>query len=198
MSFLHDVIKIQFINIGYLPNYPYHLISDEEMVRAFYNKEAYVEGSSVSCFFKDYYYYPEEWVKYADLKTGYDSLKDYIATSVADYLDPDKKTPLPDWIYSYMLMRPITFESGELDIVYLHDLLASRYGLAHEDELKVTGEYLFTEEMANLCYLTSLEWIQRNHSKNYDRPATMFGETHVTKSLRLAQASIYIAGEDEG
>ena len=33
--FIHDVIKIRYVKEGYLPNYPYHLISDEEMFHAF-------------------------------------------------------------------------------------------------------------------------------------------------------------------
>ena len=37
MSFVHDVIKIKYAREGYLPDLPYHLISDEEMCDAFIN-----------------------------------------------------------------------------------------------------------------------------------------------------------------
>ena len=195
MSFLHDVIKIQFINIGYLPNTPYHLISDKEMFKAFYNRDAYVEGSTTSCFFKDFYYYPEDWVKYSDiLPAAYEELRLKIEEIVYKYIEADQ--PVPNWVYSYMLMRPITFESDELDIAYLHNLLDEYF--EEPEELKVAGEYLFTEEMAYRCYIVSSDWIRRNPVKQYDRPATIFGETHVTKNLRLAQASIFIIDEDEG
>lgn len=33
--FIHDIIKIEYIRQGYLPDFPYHLISDEEMFNAF-------------------------------------------------------------------------------------------------------------------------------------------------------------------
>lgn len=35
MSFIHDIIKIKYSRLGYLPSYPYHLISDKEMFDAF-------------------------------------------------------------------------------------------------------------------------------------------------------------------
>ena len=35
MNSLHDTIKIDLIRQGYLPNYPYHMISDIEMCKAF-------------------------------------------------------------------------------------------------------------------------------------------------------------------
>lgn len=33
--FIHDIIKIEYIRQGYLPDFPYHLISDAEMFNAF-------------------------------------------------------------------------------------------------------------------------------------------------------------------
>ena len=38
-NLLHDLIKIKYINEGYLPNTPYHQISDNEMIRAFLSTE---------------------------------------------------------------------------------------------------------------------------------------------------------------
>ena len=37
MSFIHDIIKIKYSKLGYLPSYPYNLISDKEMFQAFIN-----------------------------------------------------------------------------------------------------------------------------------------------------------------
>lgn len=49
--FLHDIIKIQYSREGYLGYYPPHLISDEEMFKAFiFNKQNY---------FNDYYGRPD-------------------------------------------------------------------------------------------------------------------------------------------
>lgn len=43
--FIHDTIKIEYIKQGYLPDYPYHLISDEEMFNAFIIDELNVNES---------------------------------------------------------------------------------------------------------------------------------------------------------
>ena len=166
------------------------------MFKAFFNKEAYVEGSNVNCFFKDYYPYPEDWIKYANtLQPAYEELKQFISDTIDNHFDPEKNIPIPSWIYSYMLMRPIAFESNEIDIAYLYNLLDAQYRLSDYPDTRMSGEFLFTEDMAYWCYKTSSDWILRNPSKNYNRPATIFGETHVTKSLRLAEASIFIADE---
>jgi len=37
--FVHDIIKIRYSTQGYLPDYPYHLISDDEMCDAFLSGE---------------------------------------------------------------------------------------------------------------------------------------------------------------
>lgn len=165
MSFLHDVIKIEFINIGYLPNIPYHLVSDAEMFEAFLHERG---------FFNDYYPCP-----CPALQTAYDDLRSYIAGRIQLHLE-DETIAIPSWIYSYMLLRPITFESDEADISYLYDLLGleSNNGLCE-----------FNEEVAEMCYQTSVDWLKRLPSHSYDRPPTMFGEPHVTKSLRLDQAN---------
>lgn len=41
--FIHDTIKIEYIRQGYLPDYPYHLISDKEMFDAFIVDELVVD-----------------------------------------------------------------------------------------------------------------------------------------------------------
>ena len=45
MSLIHDAIKIKYIELGYLPDTPYHLISDAEMCDAFLHRDT--EGYSV-------------------------------------------------------------------------------------------------------------------------------------------------------
>lgn len=44
--FMHDIIKIEYIRQGYLPDYPYHLISDVEMFDAFLVDEMKVDEAS--------------------------------------------------------------------------------------------------------------------------------------------------------
>lgn len=47
MSLIHDVIKMNMVRRGYLPNYPYHLISDTEMFDAFLSKHVDANSSEV-------------------------------------------------------------------------------------------------------------------------------------------------------
>lgn len=46
--FIHDIIKIEYIRQGYLPDFPYHLISDEEMFDAFLVDELKVSKQDAS------------------------------------------------------------------------------------------------------------------------------------------------------
>lgn len=147
-----------------MPSVPYFLISDREMFDAFLKEDG---------FFADYYPCPGP-----SLQTQYDLLKEYIEARIRIYL-ADPTLAIPSWIYSYMLISPITFDSAEIDISYLYDLL----GL---DTTKGLCE--FNEEVANLCYQVSEDWLKRLPAHS-DRPPTMFGEPHVIKSLRLNQAN---------
>jgi len=80
-------------------------------------------------------------------------------------------------------MRPIGEYSDEADIYYL-------YEIAEIDRPKGLAE--FTPDLARYCYQVSSEWIKKLPAKYGHRPPTMFGEPHVTKSLRLLQANVLI------
>lgn len=164
MTFIHNIIKIEYNNLGYLPGYPYHLTSDEEMFAAFTRES---EG-----FFNDYYPCPCE-----ELREQYEILKDYIFTSIDSYLD-GTIDELPSWIYSYMMMIPTTFESRFEDIAYLYKL----------SNINVEGPLaVFNSEIAEYCYYVSSEWLKKVPKSSANRPPTMFGEPHVFKSLRLKE-----------
>lgn len=169
--FIHDIVKIMYINIGYLPNYPYELISDEEMFNAFTKDDG---------FFADYYPCPAE-----DMQEEYDILKDAIFSAVSMHLTDNEE--IPAWVYSYMILRPITYESDEFDISYLYELTNINPPSTYAE---------FSPELARECLRISTEWIKKLPSRYGDRPPTMFGETHVTKSLRLDQANILVSPEN--
>jgi hypothetical protein len=99
MSLIHDIIKIKYTRLGYLPNYPYHLISDAEMFDAFINLSGTDDSSGssdyVERFFTDYYpnpFYEEDIIyvgpsgKQISLSDEYNRLKQYIITTINDYL----------------------------------------------------------------------------------------------------------------
>lgn len=178
-SLIHDIIKIKYVNEGYLPDIPYHLISDEEMIEAFMN---YDENSGY--FFDNYY------VTADPLNDAYDTLVSTIRLLLNRYIsDVSDEKQLPDWIYSYMLGTVISDTSSERD---RHDLLVLLDRDNVDDEI--------TDKEKSLCLRISKNWIHKLSSdKKYlkilqpnglyntidVRPPTMFGEPHIIKSLRL-------------
>ena len=191
---IHDILKIKYVNLGYLKkNYPYHLISDEEMFNAFIDVGTGFTSSLIDPevrFFDIYYPNPfspgDEYrrtnsagdvIEVIDIYAEYQRLKDYIATSIKTYLqyygtpeEADHK--LPDWIYTYMLGEVVYNQSEYLDI---------------QDTLTLLGcsniDNEFTKQACAACYATSLKYIST--LKVGLRPPTVFGEPHVIKQLRL-------------
>lgn len=188
MSFVHDTIKILYINIGYLPNYPYHLISDGEMFDAFMREDGGV--------FADYYpcgrpippdYEKSPWIDLSsydpwdlEMMAHYNKFKLNLFQKILDYMDSEKPevTTIPNWVYSYMLLSPISYESAQLDIDYLYQLL----NIDSSNQM-----CQFNKQIAKNCYDISLDWLKKTPSM-YDREPSMFGEAHVIKSLRLMEA----------
>lgn len=168
MSIVHDIIKIKYVEEGYLPNYPYYLISDKEMIQAFLRDD---DG-----YFAINYYLDSDD---EELSVAYQLLKSEIEYHLNTYLISDKVAPIPDWVYSYMIGSCISSTSKQLD---RHDLLVSIGRDNTADE--------FNEDVYKDIYQTSLAWIRKlPEDKRLHRPPTMFGEGHVVKSLRLITGS---------
>lgn len=163
MSLIHDTIKIKYVEEGYLPDYPYHLVSDEEMCQAFILND--------SNYFDDYYPLIAE-----DCKEEYKTLKEAILYHIDTFLKSiDDDRVLPDWVYSYMLGTVVSVNSDELD---RHDLLV----LLDCDNIEDT----ITAKAQRACYKESKEWLRRlTREEALHRPPTLFGEPHVIKSLRV-------------
>ena len=157
-----------YVNQGFLPNYPYYLISDDEMFDAFLAPD--------SGFFAMYYPCPDE-----NFRTEYNNLFSYISDLIEQY--KTEGTPLPAWVYSYMLMSTVTYASPEEDI---DDI----YELAHIDNPTVIGQ--FNAEVADVCLKVSKKWLAKLPVDESNRPPTMFGEPHVIKCLRVWQANVLL------
>ena len=213
---VHDVIKIRLVEDGYLPNYPYHMMSDREMIAAFM-------GTDGAGYFQENY-------KCLDrtndvLKIMYYQLVLSVAYYAAMYQVAEQE--IPDWVYSYMLGSTISTNSGSLDI---HDLNASLhtendsdeftlassvaclnvsaayigYALANqrtaiplEGEKKQAVEDFFKsividkdETSEEVTDITLYDIYHNTGDMVYIRPITMFGEPHVLKSLRLRQIKL--------
>jgi len=163
--FIHDIIKIRYINEGYLPNYPYHMITDAEMFDAFLLPE---EG-----FFA---------VNYPLLDPSLQDSYDDLVTGIQQCIDDFKSsgTAVPYWVYSYMLGNTIGPESDHRDIAYLYELAGVKPTVIDE----------FNAELQSACLAISQEWLNKLPVKYESRPAALFGEPHVIKSLRLASVDV--------
>ena len=197
---IHDIIKIKYVRLGYiLKNYPYHLISDEEMFNAFIQLDPEYKNSLIDDkvrFFDDYYPNPfdpddvytkivineetgeREEVVVANLYNEYERLKQYIVGTIVDYLKycdtPEAADhQLPPWIYSYMLGEVVYQQSDYLDIQDTLDLL----NCSNLDNQ-------FTKEACKACYIVSLGYVSKLSVDT--RPPTVFGEPHIIKQLRMA------------
>lgn len=178
---MHNVVKINLSRSGYLPNYPYHLISDSEMCDAFLAEDG-------SGYFKDQYPLPSE-----NLQSEYDAL----VAALRYWLDMCKNSDvdeyeMPDWVYTYMIGGAISSKSDDYD---KYDLAV----LLNLDDVTQYGE--FTETIAENCYEISYKWLNKlgsasryvfleNGTRFDTRPPTIFGEPHVIKYLRLQQVRV--------
>jgi hypothetical protein len=194
---IHDLIKIKYAQSGYLPNYPYHLISDEEMCDAFISNVKFDIASSDS---ND---------KYAIIKSGegyffdtYPLLDNSMAREYANLViaivyqlnelksSNDEDYELPNWIYSYMLGEVISVDSDSKDI---HDLIYLM-GVDNKSDEFIAESSLSCLETSKKCVkrlsdTTTLQTTINEENITFSsRPPTMFGEPHVIKYLRLQEA----------
>ena len=191
---VHDILKIKYVDLGYLiKNYPYHLISDEEMFNAFIDLGDGFTSNLVDPdirFFDRYYpnpftdedYYEKknaqgEVIERIKLSDEYDKLKAYIVSAIKDYMKyqgtaDESSHLLPDWVYTYMLGEVVYQQSDYLDIQDTLSLL----GCSNVDNE-------FTTQACTKCYVTSLGYVSTLTAGV--RPPTVFGEPHVIKSLRM-------------
>lgn len=188
--FIHDLVKIKLSRLGYLPDYPPHLISDDEMCDAFlpyeYDADDPYSGyegfeSAELNYFRDTYYIDSRCMQIPEFHQEYKTLVAEIAYHLHQFkLNNSDVKFLPDWVYSYMLGEVLGPTS---DIADLHDLfvMLGTDNLADE----------FTYDCYAACYEESVSWLAKlPQSVKVHRPPSMFGEMHVLKSLRLKAADL--------
>lgn len=207
MSFVNDTIKILYTRQGYLPDYPYHLVSDEEMCDAFIRLPEDVQSSIGTDFFgptledtddsidwfryyldsKDIMFFKDHYPLIDESITKpYEELVNRIFYEIQEFkndLNSDKE--LPDWIYSYMYGVAIGPASSKLDI---HSMISS-------PAMGVDNLYDdYNLPCAIECLRISIDWLKKLivPKGEIQRPPTMFGEPHVLKSIRLFEESLLI------
>ena len=162
---IHDVAKILYSREGYLPDYPYHMVSDREMFDAFINND--------NNYFADNYPCPSE--EYQEI---YDNILHQIRYHINRYLD-DNTYEVPVWIYSYMLGGVIGINSDERD---------------RRDYIKLLGfepspTCEFNDDIYKEAYSMSEDVISKLPSSvSKHRPITIFGEPDVVKQLKIYQS----------
>lgn len=165
MSIIYDIAKIKYSNEGYLPDYPYHMISDKEMFDAFINNQ--------DNFFSDNYPCPGE-----EFEEIYSDILDKIRYHIDKYLE-DETYQIPVWIHSYMLGGVIGINSDERDRRDYIELLGV--------DASPTNE--FTDEVYRETYSISDDVISKLSSTDAQhRPITIFGEPDVVKQLKIYQS----------
>lgn len=169
---IHDIIKMNYVREGYLPNHPYHLISDKEMFDAFLT----IKGSLIDENMEGYFFDKYPCID-SRLKDEYNKLIYDILTHIDAFeKSTDNSYVIPDWVYSYMLGQCVGPKSDTLD---RHDLLVLLNLDNIDDEI--------TPDVCQACWSISSKWVSK---LNYKREPTMFGEPHVIKSLRLLSADL--------
>lgn len=201
--FITDIIKIKYSDEGYLPDYPPHLISDEEMCEAFLNTHTYS------------YFYDHYELLTNDLYYEYEELINALKFHLCRFLSKVEvwKSDLPDWVYSYMLGEVV----GDHSVIQDRHYFLVGIGRDNIDDV-------MTPESQKACYEMSRKYVNKIPKqdkymimdeilKEYDddvkakilkefeefgvkfddisrilyRPPSMFGEQNIIKLIRLSE-----------
>jgi hypothetical protein len=156
---IHDLIKMKYVREGYLPNHPYHLISDDEMCDAFMCLTQDEEDDNGNLTgphtYKGYFFlmYPLLDVELNSEKSKFEPMiYSNLVKAIHYHINAFKlreynTAVLPDWVYSYMLGSVVSVLSPILDI---HDIIEPLH-VDNEDDL-------FESEQSIACYKVSEEW----------------------------------------
>ena len=185
--FTHNVIKKLYSRDGYLPDYPYHLFSDDEMFEAFigissiFNDNGEISDSvweDVTSSYGKYFFFDNYPLIDISIQDSYKTLIYAIASHLREMKNNDDYI-LPNWIYSYMLGECIGPNSPTADI---HDTLVL-LGCDNTDDMWTL------QACNNALHFSAKQILKLKDTDKVNRPPTMFGEPHVLKYLRLRQLS---------
>lgn len=179
--YIHDLIKIKYIREGYLPNYPYHMISDVEMLNAFLNPE-YVGNSNMEELQYFYYAYPMFADSASEVKKAWISLRKSIIYHIQMYKHQSQLLKCDNcdeylWMSEFLKKKkcPICGQSLSVtqyeipDWVYsymLGTVIGPRSAILdiHDIILPMNVDNIddeFGTEQAYACYEVSKNWINK-------------------------------------
>ena len=208
-----DNIKIKYSEEGYLPDYPSHLISNEEMCEAFLPSNAAVKsaqesGETIWSYFEMTYPLVNQ-----ELQSEYDTLVNAIKYHFVRFLTKVDSfySDLPNWVYSYMMGHVVNHQSSQEDRHYF----LSGIGMDNIDDIINADVQLQTYKFSQKWYnklspsskISNLATVLSDLSSNDQsiltkefekwgvvfesndniiiRPPSMFGEQNLIKLIRL-------------
>lgn len=188
-NYIHDIIKIKYTDLGYLPDYPYHLLSDSEMCDAFLPKaipddvelkdfNEFVDD--ISCYFYDNYYIhltEDENAEDNDMlrifgyyKTLTQNLKYWLDKCKANLND---SYTMPNWVYQYMNGTVLGEDRNVND---MHQFLVDI------DDDNLDDEY--NESIYQQCYNLSYKCLSRIKDLDHRSPS-IFVDPTILRYVRL-------------
>ena len=219
MELTRDIIKIQMVTQGFLPNYPYHLISDNEMCDAFIQYpsdenmtddekwEAFMSSDQVTWF--KYYYDMPDISSLPETAPDTRPKKDGPGEEPIPYRDrePNQRDLLAAYRHLVEQIASIiqSFKNSPSDTRVLPQWIYSYMigstinskssAYDRHDLLNYAGESNIEDELTPLtywrCFVQSYEWVTKTATSDpaYRNP-TIFGEPHVMKSFWVDAANI--------
>lgn len=210
--FSYDIIKILLSDEGYLPDYPPHLIGDDEMCKAFLAPKG--EDAEFQ-YFVDNYYLADGLGNDNKMTDAYKTLQTAIryhlcraSTSVEEF-----NIPIPNWVQAYMFGAVVSHNSSQQDKHWMltqmnedniddvitpqiqSDILDASYNIIRQYDnsvRKVTLSQCMSgvkDEHRNECEEELSYWgvldNLRSDSGLDSRPPFMFGELSFIKYLRV-------------
>lgn len=217
--FIHNIIKIKYVTLGYLPNIPYHLVSDKEMFDAFikYQRVIGVEGLEQykPDFAADTYYNFNYQIPQFDIINNVPMFdinalstdERSIANAIIGELDSEGERQNSAYLkltrsicmHIDKYISGVSTEIPDWVYTYMLGVVVSQKSdmLDVHDIISPLGvdnpDDEFDIMAAIACYQTSQTYLEKTvaiSEQKENRPITMFGEPHVIKAIRLKQAAM--------
>ena len=157
MTLIHDIIKIKYVNLGYIKkNYPYHLISDKEMFSAFICLDSVAEFDASKSYSKgDRVTYQDHiYVCRTDIPAGEFNDRDWVYCEY--FFDDNYPNPFAETDYMYKGNTSLSDEYKKLKayiISTINDYL-TYYGTSEESE-HLIPDWIYTYMLGEVVYQNS-------------------------------------------
>lgn len=215
--FVHDIIKIKYVRLGYLKDYPPHLLADDEMCDAFIDFSSAYETyrqihEEIGDYDSDNIDMDEVFSIWHDDTESPQFFRDFYPCGGGEFCSKDVPEKLRGY-YKELVLQILyhinIFKESNLDVNVLPNWIYS-YMLGevigpksptidiHDFLVLMDVDNLYDEynpKVAEICYNFSKDWLLRSISDDEvlkHRPPTVFGEPHVIKYLRVLDSDMIL------